>query len=253
MAGGETLYTIAVGSPIVFVRGRTQVSSIQALLDGAAVTPTVGTYKLIAPDGQTVGEPAVTLGTTSTVSVLSTALDSDWPYGRGYTERWTLTLGGVARTVRRQAIVGLFELHPPVSELDLVAGEYPDLAQQLGAYGTTLQPYMDREWASCLRHLFRKGVDCTQITEPSDVYDWYRHETLARVFKALLGMQDNQRWRDLWTYHRDEAKAAKAGLSIGGADKNNDGVPDTHGRSAVARSSHPNVAPSRSASTPWRW
>lgn len=252
MAAGETNYTIATESPVVLVRGRTQVSSVQALLDGVAVVPTVGAYKLVAPDGQIVAEPIVTLAATSTVSVLAVDLDSTWPFGLGYTERWTLTLGGVARTVRRQAIVALYELHPPVSELELTDGEYPDLAQQLGSHGSTLQPFMDTTWAECLRYLFRKGYETDIITEPSDVYDWYRHATLARTFKALLAFQDNQRWRDLWVYHRDEAAAAKSGLSFAGPDDNRDGVPDHHGRTATARSAHVNVPPSRVTSSR-RW
>jgi hypothetical protein len=257
VAGSETIYTIAAGSPVVLVRGRTQVTRIQATLNGAGVSPT-GTveYELSSPGGSVVstGSGLITIGVTGicTATVPDTDLTDAWAYGEHYQERWTLTLGSVDRTVRRLAVLGRFELHPPVSEAELVAGEYPDLAEGLGDYGTTLQPFMDAAWAECLRWLWRKGTPSDLLVDAGEVYDWYRHTVLARVFKMQSKMQPGASLEALWRYHDEQATAAKNGVAPT-IDRDRTGQPDSYARKPLAQTVHVNVSPRRRIASPHKF
>lgn len=251
MTASETLLTLPNARPVVLGRERTQVSKMACYRDGVLVAPSAGTLTLKDPAGATVASPTVTIVSSIAQATYSAGnLPSTLAFGEGYTEWWDLTVETVSRPVRRLVTLARFELHPPMTVLDITEGEYPDLEQQLGDYSTTasgdtqLQTFMDKAWDHCMRRLWRMGSPAVLLVDSGDVFDWYRHETLQRVFKALLTMQANERWRELWEYHRDEARAAKDGLRPV-QDRDQTGIPDNKGRQAVVMSVHPNTPPRR--------
>lgn len=257
MAGAETTYVVATSSAVVLERGRAQVSRLRVERDGVTVAPTASgsSYALISPAGVELSDATVTINGDDIAEVTIPALDlpSTLGYGLGYSERWTLVLDGVARSYRRGAVLARFELAPPVSQADLVAGEYPDLVQSLGDYAADLQEIMDGAWGECLRWLWRQATPAQILVEPSDVFDWYRHEVLSRVFKSqFAGRGNNDRARTLWDYHREAAAAAKAALKPI-VDRDHSGVQDSLVGEPVARQIHPNMPPSRRTARPWRY
>ncbi len=251
MAASETLYTLGSTSEVVLARGRDQVSEVVAELDGTTVAPTAGTYTLVAPNGTTISDPAVTIvDSVATVTIPAADLGTTVAYGVGYYELWTLTLDGVPRSFRRAAVVGRFELHPPVRQLHIVQQEYPDLLTQFAAYPTGLGSIMDGAWSECLRYLWRQGIPSDIVVNPSDVFDWYRHVGLERVFRALLQMQDNLRWDTLRLYHLDAAKAARDGLRVQlDPDRSGDATAEP---TPVTKQVHPNRSGRANIGARWR-
>lgn len=254
MAAGETPFTILCRSQVVLCRERAQVSRIKAYRDGALVVPSAADYELLDAGGNVISDEAPSIAVDGTVSVNIPALDlpSTLAFGEQYQERWILTLGGIPRTVRRIAILARFELHPPVSEEELVAGEYPDLVEGLGDYGTTLQPFMDTAWAECLRWLWRQGTPSDLLVDASEVYDWYRHTVLLRVFKLQAKMQPGDRIEGLWRYHEEKATAARQGAAHT-VDRDRSGLPDSYAREPAAQVVHVNVMPRRRLSAPHKF
>ncbi len=253
MAGSETVYTLGyvpLSAPLVLARGRDFVSSVAVMVDGALTAPSAGTYALYAPNGDLVDDPTVSV--VSDVARATVNVPATFAYGEGYREEWTLTVGGVVRSFRRQATVARFELHPPVLESELVTQEYPDVVRQMGDFGTSLQGFLDGAWAYCLRYLWRQGTPADVLCEPSDLYDWYRHEGLGRVFKAFYGSQESQRWLELWRYHEAEALKARSALRVT-VDRDRDGVADALGKEAVTLQVHTNSAPRVRLPSAHRW
>ena len=259
MTASQTLLTFPNGRQLVLGRAREQITKMPCYRDGVLVDPTSGTLSLVGPTGTVLATPAVTIvGNIAQATYTAVMLPITLGFGEGYTEQWLLVIDGIEVPVRRLAIMSRFELHPPVAFTDITEGEYPDLLQQLGDYSTTadggsqLQAFMDRSWEGCLRHLWRLGTPSVLIVDSSDVFDWLRHEVLARTFKALLGMQANDRWQKLWDFHREEARAAKTGVKPI-QDRDQSGTPDNVGRQPVAMSVHPNMPPRRRTRFPGRW
>lgn len=256
---GETLYQFRNHSKVVLQRGRVNVTQLAAYRSGALVAPTAvgSTYTLEAPDGTAVvSAAAVTVtGDVATYTIPALTLPATLGLGPDYLETWALLMpDSRTYTVRRPAGLALFQLFPPVTEADLVQGEYPDLVTSLGPQGSvTLQALMDGAWHACMRKLESHGDYPDIVVDSADVFDWYRHEVLRRVFGAMLQRQpQNERWRALWEEHRDEAKAAKAGLRIK-VDRDRDGRQDHLGHEAVTRQLQPNVPPRRRWRRDGRW
>lgn len=258
-ATGETLYYFRRNTKPVLQRARANEMELAAYRDGALAAPSAGTYSLFAPRADIAAATPVSTGAVvvagsiATYTVPAVDLPTTLTLGPGYLEQWVLTMPDTrVYTLRRPVVVGLFQLFPPISEADLVAGEYPDLLVSLGASGsTTLQSLMDAAWRHVIRRLEAHGRWPDVIVDSSDVFDWHRHETLRRAFGSMLMRQDSERWRELFIEHRDEAKSARQGLRIT-ADRNRDGMPDTDGKEAVIKPIIPNVPPRRRMrSTKW--
>ena len=252
MAGAETNYVFAVRAPILFERGRDNTSKLPVYLEGAAVLPTAGTYSLVDIAGNEVSAPSVTFGADNIASVTIPAgdLPSTLALGEGYSERWTLTVDGVVRSLRRDAVVARFEVHPPVSEADIIAGQYPDLLVDLAGFADSIQPWQDSAWRQVVRTMTRRGDFVDIVCEPSDLYDWYEHAVLERVFRALWkSSNNNDRYHELWVYHRDQAIGAAAGLRLK-VDRDRDGLADSLAREPGSRSVHRNLPPRRYTRNP---
>lgn len=257
-APGETLYTFRRDSKPVYQRARQNITQMAAYRDGALVAPSAGTYALWRPeddldDGTPIAGTVVVSASVATVTLDALDLPTTEPLGPGWMEIWTLDMpDGVTYTVRRPVVVGRFQLFPPMTEADLTLGEYPDLTVNLGRNGSTvLQGLMDGAWQMLIRYLEAQGRWGDIIVDSSDVFDWFRHETLRRCFSAMMMRQPNARWEELFAMHRDEAKVAKAGLRIT-VDRDRDGRADSEGKEAVTKSIVPNVPPRRRArSSKW--
>lgn len=253
-ATGETLYRFRMDTKPVYQRERANLSQLAAYdpSTGALAAPASGTYYLYAPRDEldaatpvSTGAVVVT-GSIAQYNIPAVDLPSTVALGPDYLEVWELVMpDGLTYKLRRPVVVGRFQLFPPIAEADLVGGEYPDLLRNLGASGATvLQGLMDGAWKSIIRHLEAHGRWPDVIVDPSDVFDWHRHETLRRAFGAMLMRQDNQRWTELLQLHRDEAVLAKNGLRIT-ADRDRDGRPDDFGKESVILPIVPNVPPRR--------
>lgn len=253
MAASETDYSVPVSSPRVLARERAQTTRLAVYYDGALVAPSAGTYVLVDPGGVERISGAVSIvSSVAQYAIAALDLPASLAYGEGYSERWTLTLGGVARRYRRSATLGRFELAPPLGVAELVAGEYPDLGAQFVNWSGSLQALIDAEWQTVLRALWRDGTPSDVLVEPSEVFDWYRHAALARIFKSLLGTQDNPRWDRLYQIHTDEARSARSGLRIT-VDRDRSGVVDSLGGRSLVQPVQVNAAPTSRLARSGRW
>ena len=256
MAGSETRYTFWNDCTLFLEIGRANTSQLPMYVGSDLTAPTLAgsSYVLKSPSGETVATKTEGSGLTleGSPGILTAAIDAaDLPTatlseGENYREEWTVvTPGGESRSIRRTVVLGSFELHPPVREADLVAGEYPDLVTQLGPYTSTgLKPFMDQAWSEVCRKLHRRGISPDILVEPSDVYDLFRHTTYERVFRALLKFQDTERWRELWQFHLGEKRAALAGLGLT-VDRDRDGNPDSLEKEGSVAQVHINAPPAR--------
>jgi len=245
MGNAEIRYTFRVAFPSILERERTQLVSLEAERDGALVAPSSGTYELIRPDGTTVVGPSavVITGGIATFSVTAAVLPSTLGYGEGYQERWALVMPDTTtRTVRREAAVARFVVYPPLRQSDIVTNEYPDLVEQLGVYGASVQPWLDGAWGFIMRKMFKAGAWPELIVSQSDFYEPLRHETLYRIFKFLSRRTAGEsRWHELMELHKSEFKTEWSTMtSIW--DRDQSGFADDLGRKAVATAVHLNVA-----------
>ena len=243
-APGEIVYSFRNRSKVVLQRGRSQWTQMSAYRDGAIATITGGgsSYSLIGPDGaaQISGGAVTAPSGIARYQVLSTSIPDTLALGEGWQERWTLKMpDGTVRTVLREAVLGRFQLQPPMVEADIVAGEYPDLLQNWGS-SESLQEVLDSTWHWLMRRCVAAGDWPDVLLESGDLFDWYRHEALSRLFRAMLSRQDAQRWRDLWEYHQaqSEAEAARVVFTV---DRDRDGQADELGKQSRAVSVYTNI------------
>jgi hypothetical protein len=255
MPSNEPIYSFRTQFPDVLQVERAGLVKMDARRAGVVVPPSMGAnYRLEFPDGRVVyeatgllpdGDGAVAVSIPS--SALSLTGDPPIELGELYQSVWTfIALPGVAGEVevRRGAAVARFQLHPPVAQIDMLAGEYPDLVDQLGSQGDDLQPYLDKAWGWCLRRLFRIGRWPDLLVTVEDLTDTLEHRTLFGVFKYLFSRTsgDGSRWKELMDYHRDQAEREWTALS-GRWDDNHDGRADHLERQPAGGVLHRNAAP----------
>lgn len=240
MSTSETRYTFRARVPVTLHRGRAQETTVAAFRDGAPVViDAVGSsYTLLAPGGAVVVSSAAITAPDGVATYSLDGINDIGPnaaLGQGWQERWVLTMpDGTVRTVRRTAAVALFELHPPVSDDDLLR-VYPDLLDNLGNYASNLQGWVDDAWEAVVRTLWKHASFPHIVVEPSDVYAWAREETFARIFRALFKSSNgaDERWKELWDSHADAARIEREGTAIV-VDRDQDGLQDHDGRERAA-------------------
>tara|TARA_R110002020_G_scaffold63970_7_gene170239 strand:- start:4727 stop:5515 length:789 start_codon:yes stop_codon:yes gene_type:complete len=262
VASGEPIYSFRIAFPDVLQIKRAQTVRLEASRAGAIVAPGSASFRLLAPDGTVRhSEPAPTIAADGAVEVLipASALDPDTSsaeLGELYQEEWSVVMPGEAdaRLVRRQAALARFVLHPPTAEADVIVGEYPDLVDQLGSSGDTLQPYLDKAWGWALRRMFRSGAWPDLLVSVEDLSDLLEHRTLFGVFKFLFSRTsgDGSRFETLMAYHRDEAEREWSRLS-GRWDHDHDGRADDLERSPASTAIHQNAAPRARLRRSRRW
>ncbi len=257
MAASETVYSTSAGSPVVLRRASDQRTRFAVYRSGAVVEPDTASYELLdAAGGSVVTDTAEVDADGSVFYDLGSAdLPATLDYGEGYVEVWTLTFAGTEgeRAYRRPAILGRFELAPPLGEAELVAGAYPDLLVQLGtAFGGSFQPILDQAWAHVLRSLWSRGTPSHLILDSGDLFAWYRELALARIFGALYAADPVDRWRTLRADHVAAEELARTAVKVK-IDADNSGTAEDLTARATSRAVHVNAAPQRRRSVRRRW
>tara|TARA_B100001094_G_scaffold170159_2_gene164591 strand:- start:1671 stop:2435 length:765 start_codon:yes stop_codon:yes gene_type:complete len=246
MASGETEYTYRQTGPDVLQRARANTVALEVWHNGAKVAPSVATVSLVRPSGTFVIEDAAAsiVSDVATYTISAGSLPTTEETGRLYQLRWTLTIGGLARTLNRACTVARFPMVLPVTDLDLTEGEYPDLVDQLGDYGSNLQTFLSAAKRDVLRELEQMGQWPDVITGPSDLYEPIRQAAFAKIFRFLFSTNDSERSERLMELHRAEYASVMKTLRVR-VDRDGDGVPDTEARESASRTIHRGGAVSR--------
>lgn len=262
MSDAERLYSFRVLVPDVLQRERAQTVALEVYRDGvlSPVTAAGSTFTLIDEGGTSVidAQP-ITVSTDGIAQYAVSALElpSTLNFSELYQERWHLILeDGTARDIRREAAVAPFLIYLPVSDRDLMDGEYPGLTDELGQYGSTLQPFIDRAFRDVLEELWKKGQWPDLMLSTSAFVKPIREKALFHIFKFLFrhtgGGTGQNRWQTLMDYHKNEMDGALADFRSR-IDHDIDGLPDTRDRessaSVVQRNAHFNRRLRRSS----RW
>lgn len=253
MSSGETVYTYRQIGPDVLQRARGNTITLEVWRDGAKVAPTAATVSLVRPSGSFVVQDAAASIVSSVAAYTISAgdLPATEPTGQLYQLRWTLTIGGLARTVNRACTVARYPMVLPVTDADLTEGEYPDLVDQLGDYGSNLQTFLEAAKRDVLRELEQAGQWPDLITGPSDLFEPIRQSTYVKVFRFLFSTNDSERSERLMELHRAEYQKVMKDLRTR-MDRDDDGVPDSESREAMTRTIHRGGARSRyRRRSPW--
>ncbi len=257
----EILFTARTSYPDTIIPGEDNRLSLEVRRDGDIVTPSSsGNFQLLGPDGTVIKAVFPTIEADGSLLValseadpLITALE----VGELYQTRWTPVLpgtGGGNRTFRREAVVSPLRLYPPAGEIDLVEGNYPDLVEQLGSFGTTLQPFLDQAWGWVLRQLFKVGRWPDLLVSTHDAFEVHRERAWYQIFRFLFrrtGGRDN-RFEQLYEDHRAGYKREWIEFS-GRWDNDADGLAEDLDREAASHVVHPNAAPRRRLRRDARW
>jgi hypothetical protein len=239
MSSGETEYTYRQGGPDVLQRARANTVTLEVWRDGAKVAPSAPTVSLIRPSGTFVVEDAAAsiVSDVATYTIGAGSLPVSEDVGRLYQLRWTLTIGGLARTVNRACTLAQYPMVLPVTDADLTDGEYPDLVDQLGDYGSNLQTFLSAAKRDVLRELEQAGQWPDIITGPSDLYEPIRQAAFVKVFRFLFSTNDSERSERLMELHRAEYSKVMKDLRVR-MDRDDDGLPDGERRESVSRTIH---------------
>jgi hypothetical protein len=239
MASGETEYTYRQSGPDVLQRARANTVALEVWRNGAKVAPTAALVSLVRPSGTFVVEDAAAsiVSDVATYTVAAGDLPETEPTGQLYQLRWTLTIGGLARTVNRACTVARSPMVLPVTDVDLTEGEYPDLVDQLGDYGTNLQSFLSAAKRDVIRELEQNGQWPDLITGPSDLFEPIRQAALVKIFRFLFSTNDSERSERLMELHRAEYAKVIKDLKVR-MDRDDDGLPDSEGRESVTRTIH---------------
>ena len=254
MSSGETVYSYRQAGPDVLQRARANTVSLEVWRDGAKVAPSAATLTLIRPSGTLILDAvaASIVSDVATYTIGAGSLPETEPAGQLYTLRWDLTIAGLARTVQRACTVARFPMVLPVTDVDLTEGEYPDLVEQLGDFGSNLQTFLESAKRDVLRELEQHGQWPDLITGPSDLYEPIRQTAFAKVFRFLFNTNDSERSERLMDLHSTEAKRVLADLRTR-LDRDDDGLPDGERREGMSRTIHIGGAEARYRRRDPRW
>ena len=243
-----------MGGPDVLQREANNAVELQVYRDGALVAPTSGKVSLLKPDGTYVFQVAALTITSSVASytILAASLPATLDIGRIYVLRYELEIASQTYTVQRICSVARFPMVLPVSDKDLTDGEYPDLIDQLGDYGTNAQAFLESSKRDVLRELEQQGQWPDIIVSSSDLFEPIRQLALSKIFGFLFNTNDSERSQVLMSLHRERYEKVLKTLTAR-FDRNDDGLPDDNGREAVSRSIHPGGAPRRYVRRDPRW
>ncbi len=239
--------------PDVLEREVPQTVSLEAWLNGALAPPDSATYTLIRPDGtaQINAAPASIVGGIATYAIPALSLPSTLAFGEMYQSRWAMTYGTQVDRPRREAAVTAFKLYPPITDIDLTRGEYPDLINQLGDISTSLQEFIDQAYGQFVRKLWKINYWPDLIVSQHDIVDPVRQLALYLVMKALYRSQKSANWKELMDIHAEGWKGEWSGFKAR-LDKDHDGLADSEDKAAATTVVHRNMRPRRRARTN-RW
>lgn len=266
-ASGDRLVSLRTSYPDTIVAGEPTVLRCELVRDGVILTPTDnGTFELLDSAGVVFsGAPVIDISTGILSVSLSSTVTAALELGELYQARWSPRLPGIGvgdyETFRREAVVAPFRLVPPIADLDLTRGNYPDLVDQLGGFQfagaageSTLQPYIDEAFGWVLRRLFKVGRWPDLLVSTHDVLEVTRERAWFLIFRFLFRSNggDGSRFERLM---EDHGKAAERewGVLSGRWDKDRDGLADSEDRDPAGAVVHRNAAPRRRLSRSSRW
>jgi hypothetical protein len=207
-------------SPDILRRGVANAVSLALYGDAGDVTVSSGTFQLLNAAGtEVVAASAVTASTNTASYSIGSGVLSAYDLGEGWEERWALTLGdGSTPVIRRPAIVGLFQLFPTVSPLDLSAlhSELPGLGNfVVDEVETTWEEYawmkLDASWHQIIRWLVHGGQLPDRIT--SGLFDLHQAKALHIIYEDLLGRKGD-RYADKAAKYALEVERLKSTLTL---------------------------------------
>lgn len=238
---------------------------LELVRDGAAVAVVdEGDVELVDQSGAVRATVAATVDARGGLAATIPAGTSDGlQLGQLYQLRWNPTIAPATQPqrFRREAVVALFRLVPPVADADLTRGSYPDLIENLGGFRfagangeATLQPFIDEAWAWVIRRLLRVGRWPDLIVSTHDLVEVTRERSWFLVFRFLFRSSggDASRFERLMEDHGKQADREWAAMSARW-DLNHDGLADSEERDPAAAIVHRNAAPRRRLSRSSRW
>ena len=248
MSDGQTLYSFRIPFQNVLQREVAQVVRLEARREGALVAPLSGTFSLFDSGGTAVidAQAVTILDLVATYSISALELPDSLAFSELYQERWSLVMpDGTTRTPRRETAIAPFLLYPALAEIDITAGEYPGLVNELGDRFDSLQPFLDNAWGKMLEWLFEQGQWPAMMLSTSAFRRPHREWTLYLIFKYLFrNTGGGNRWQVLMEEHKSERNAALAGLTSR-IDQDKNGLPDGRSRQSAASVIHINAGPYR--------
>jgi len=262
MSDARILYAFPVVVPDVLRRARAATVSIHAVRNGkiAPITAAGSTFTLVEPGGAFAidAEPiTVTPDGIAEYAIDAVQLPETLAFSELYQERWDLVLpDGTTRTIRRECAVAPFLLYLPVDDAALMDGEYPNLVDELGEQGATLQPFIDRAYRDVLEELWKRGRWPDLMVSTSAFVKPVRELALFRIFKFLFrvtgGATNTNRWQILMEHHDAEQKGALADFRSR-MDNDLDGLADSRTREATGTVVHRNAHHTRRVPRSGRW
>lgn len=227
---------------------------MEARRGGELLVPSAARFSLFDPTGAAVIDNVVAtvIDKIATYDIAAAQLPTTLVLSTLYQERWSLTIDSRLYTPRHEAAVAMFEIYPPVAEVDLILGEYPNLLEDLSDHDETVQPFLDEAFRQLLEALWVVGRWPAQIMSASALRPTLRQHTFYLIFKELFRLTSgSNRWQVLMDQHRADWKAAWGALKTT-MDHDHDGFVDGPNRESANRTVHRNVHLNRrSRRSPW--
>ena len=210
--------------PRMIVRGVAQTLDADIYTDaGVQITPTAATLSLYAGGKTLLDGVSATAAAPSTYALLA-ATTAGEGYSTEYLEVWTLTVAGSPVTVQRPAYLVRRELHPAITDTDLLS-YHTDLADLRDPDSTTFETQRDEAWVWINRRLIERGRRPQLIIDAWALRDVHVYKSLGIIFRdAALALGDG-RYQELAEYYRTLADETLAGLSLQ-YDEDEDGFVD---------------------------
>lgn len=205
------MYAFRQRAPTVLEVARARTVTLEAYRDGALAVPSAGTFTLLDPSGVVVVDAQAVAIVSSVASVALTALQvpDSLPLGEGYQERWSLTMpDAVIYHVRRSAALARYALHPPLSDVDILDGEYSRLDDEFGGTRASLQGLLDEAWLRLMERLFQSENWPYLMISSGSLRGPLRELTLHLACKDLYSSSINgDRWGELQKHHWSQYQA----------------------------------------------
>ena len=241
--------------PDIIQRERDRTVRLEARRGGEVLAPTVlgSSFSLLVPGGAAIidAQPITLVDGVAPYNILAASLPDTLALSDRYQQHWVLSIDGKTYEPRHEAAIALFEIYPPVGEVDLVLGEYPNLLEELDDNNQTVQPFLDEAWKQVVEKLWDVGRWPSLIISNSSLRRPLRQLAFFLIFKELLHATSGaNRWQLLMDHHNAEWKEAWKALRLR-IDHNQDGFADDDNRESsglVHRNVHRNRRLRRSPS-----
>ena len=228
----ESGHSYSVRTTTVLARGRAATLRMVDEINGAAVSPTSGTFTLYGPDGATVSTSATTTaGGVTTATVPAVDLPATLAFGEGYREVWTLTYTGPnVFEATRPAVLAKYPLVCPVTESGLKT-VIPNLTDLMRGTTRTLQPFIDTAWIDMVNRMMADGVLPSTLVDVNNLEAHLKYASLANAFNAFaLGNPQNESWYRAARDYERKAEIAYTALARSRVDNDQDGTADSTDR-----------------------